>query len=61
MRKLTPVEILEDCVMQLHTVAHHVSEHVGTGKLTDDIRNCADRLSKLLRPLDTEKKGDKNV
>ena len=61
MRKLTPAEILEDCVMQLHTAVHHVGEHVGTGKLTDDIRNCADRLSKLLRPLDTETKGDKNV
>ena len=43
MRDLT----LVDAVITLHDVARLVEEHVGRGNLSDDIRNCADRLHLL--------------
>ena len=35
---------LIDAVIMLHEVARLVEEAVGEGNLSDDIRNCADRL-----------------
>jgi hypothetical protein len=38
---------LVDAVITLHDVARLVEKHVGRGNLSDDIRNCADRLHLL--------------
>jgi len=38
---------LIDAVIQLHDIARLVTEEIGPGKLSDDIRNCADRLHEL--------------
>jgi hypothetical protein len=33
-----------DAVIALHEIARTVAEEIGVGQLSDDIRNCADRL-----------------
>jgi hypothetical protein len=38
---------LVDAVIKLHDVARLVENEIGTGQLSDDIRNCADRLHVL--------------
>lgn len=38
---------LIDAVIALHDIARTVSEEVGSGQLSDDIRKCADRLHEL--------------
>jgi hypothetical protein len=38
---------LIDAVIALHDIARTVSEEVGSGQLSDDIRKCADRLHDL--------------
>jgi hypothetical protein len=40
---------LNDAVIQLHDIARLVEEEIGQGKLSSDIRNCADRLAELLK------------
>ena len=35
---------LVDAVIALHDIARTVEREVGRGQLSDDIRNCADRL-----------------
>ena len=40
---------LKDVVIQLHDVARTVSEEMGLNTLTLDIRECADRLSELIK------------
>lgn len=40
---------LEEAVIQLHNVARLLEQEVGRGQLSDDIRDCADRLHKLVR------------
>jgi len=35
---------LVDAVITLHEIARLVTEEVGPGNLSDDIRNCANRL-----------------
>jgi hypothetical protein len=40
---------LEEAVVQLHNVARLVEKEVGRGQLSDDIRDCADRLHKLVQ------------
>jgi len=36
-----------DAVIALHDIARTVEREVGRGQLSDDIRNCADRLHEL--------------
>jgi hypothetical protein len=36
-----------DLVIQLHNIARRVEETIGTGQLSEDIRQCADRLHEL--------------
>ena len=38
---------LEYAVIRLHDIARLIEEKVGVGKLSQDIRKCADRLSEL--------------
>ena len=38
---------LVDAVITLHDVARLVESQIGRGNLSDDIRNCADRLHLL--------------
>ena len=33
-----------DAVIALHDIARTVEQEIGRGQLSDDIRNCADRL-----------------
>ena len=40
---------LDEAVIQLHNVARQVEKEIGRGQLSDDIRDCADRLHKLVR------------
>ena len=35
---------LVDAVIALHEIAKTVEQEIGRGQLSDDIRNCADRL-----------------
>lgn len=35
---------LSDAVIQLHDIARLVEQQIGQGALSDDIRQCADRL-----------------
>ena len=39
--------VLVDAVIMLHDIARLVHQEVGEGNLSDDIRNCADRLHVL--------------
>jgi hypothetical protein len=39
----------EQAVMDLHSVARLVESTVGKGLLSEDIRDCADRLHKLTK------------
>ncbi len=34
-------------VMHLHEIARQIEKEIGTGQLSEDIRNCADRLHVL--------------
>ena len=38
---------LVDAVIALHDIARTVEREIGRGQLSDDIRNCADRLHEL--------------
>lgn len=40
---------LDELVIQLHNIARRIEADIGTGLLSDDVRNCADRLSNLLK------------
>jgi len=40
---------LDEAIIQLHDVARTVEQQIGTGQLSDDIRNCADRLNTLIK------------
>jgi hypothetical protein len=39
---------LDEAVIQLHYAARTVEQEIGRGQLSDDIRDCADRLHKLV-------------
>jgi hypothetical protein len=39
---------LHDAVIQLHNIARLVEQDIGTGQLSQDIRNAADTLNMLL-------------
>lgn len=51
---------LEEAVMQLHNVARQVEQEIGRGLLSEDIRDCADRLHKLVK-YDYTKKDNNDV
>lgn len=38
-----------DAVIELHNIARLVEQEIGSGQLSQDIRNAADRLNLLLR------------
>jgi hypothetical protein len=40
---------LHDAVIQLHDIARMIESDIGSGQLSLDIRNAADRLNMLLR------------
>ena len=39
---------LEMTVMELHNIARNIENTIGSGKLSSDIRGCADRLHALI-------------
>lgn len=41
-------DTLDDVVIKLHDLARIVEREIGTGQLSDDIRNTADRLNALI-------------
>jgi len=41
-------DTLEDVVIKLHDLARIVERELGTGQLSMDIRNSADRLSEVI-------------
>lgn len=46
---------LSELVIELHNIARQVESTVGIGQLSEDIRNCADRLHVLGEPLKANK------
>ena len=40
---------LDEAVIQLHYAARTVEQEIGRGQLSDDIRDCADRLHQLTK------------
>ncbi len=40
---------LDEAVIALHNVARLVEKQIGIGLLSEDIRDCADRLHQLVR------------
>ena len=40
---------LDDDVITLHNIARKIEQTIGNGKLSNDMRNVADRLSALLK------------
>jgi replicative DNA helicase len=36
-------------VIQLHNIAREVEQQIGVGELSQDIRECADRLNELIK------------
>jgi len=41
---------LLDAVVQLHNIARLIEQQIGTGQLSMDIRDAADRLNTLTQP-----------
>ena len=41
---------MAEAVIKLHEIARMVEVEIGRGKLSEDIRNCADRLHVLTQP-----------
>jgi hypothetical protein len=42
---------LAEAVIQLHNIARMVESKIGRGLLSDDIRDCANRLHMITRPI----------
>jgi hypothetical protein len=36
-------------IIKLHDIAREIEKHTGTGALSNDIRNCADRLNDITK------------
>ncbi len=43
-----------ELVIALHDIARKVEQEIGVGKLSKDIRDCADRLHNLGKPMKVE-------
>ena len=52
---------LEQRVIDLHNIAREIEQEIGRGKLSEDLRNCADRLHNLVNTHDTNLGGKQNV
>jgi hypothetical protein len=48
---------LDQSVIKLHDIARQLEKEFGGGKLSEDIRDCADRLNVLLSPLKPKEKS----
>lgn len=44
-------EKLHNAVIELHNIARLVESEIGRGLLSDDIRDCANRLHMLTQPI----------
>lgn len=40
---------LEQTVIDIHNIARTVEQRIGKGQLSEDLRNCADRLAELIK------------
>ncbi len=40
---------LDNAVLELHNIARLIEKEIGQGLLSDDVRDCADRLHKILK------------
>jgi hypothetical protein len=40
---------LQDAIITLHDIARLIEQEVGKGNLSDDIRNCANRVNVLIK------------
>lgn len=49
---------LDEAVMALHNIARMVEKEIGKGLLSEDIRDCADRLHTLTKYDYTKSKKD---
>lgn len=49
---------LNQAVIQLHDIARLIETEIGSGQLSMDLRDCADRLNMLMQPF---QKGYENV
>jgi hypothetical protein len=47
---------LSQAVIDLHNIARLIETSVGTGQLSMDIRDCADRLHNITQPLSAQEK-----
>lgn len=43
------IDTLEQSVIDLHYIARLVEQRIGNGLLSQDLRNCADRLNELIK------------
>lgn len=43
---------LNAAVILLHDIARSIEQQIGQGQLSEDIRNSADRLNTLLKPVE---------
>ena len=50
-----------DMVIKLHDIARAVEEEIGRGNLSDDIRNCADRLHLLAQGVRIAEANAQNI
>jgi len=48
---------LDMAVLDLHNIARLIESDIGRGKLSEDIRNCADRLHALIKATHTLKEN----
>ena len=42
---------LAEAVIQLHNIARMIESEIGQGLLSDDVRDCANRLHMITRPI----------
>lgn len=42
-------EKLQQSVIELHDIARLIEQEIGTGQLSLDLRDCADRLAMLIK------------
>ncbi len=50
---------LAAAVIQLHDIARMIESEVGRGLLSDDVRDCANRLHMITRPIKSEQEQAK--
>lgn len=48
------LDTIKDPVIQLHDIARFVESNIGVGKLSEDIRDCADRLHALTKKINSK-------